>query len=123
MKISVQDVKDKMHDYLVSHSRFGTGGCQVFTGCIQKKTGLGIIGLHGRKYTAHRIAAWVYLGKFKLNDRRVKVHRQIGCVPECVNPEHLIVAKLSEKQFEARRRKLKKKRSAALPAEELQALF
>jgi len=90
----IQDLKDDAHErlHLLIEEDGGTG-CWVYTGPWQRD-GNGVIRVGGRQWTAHRVAAWVYLGGFELGDPAVRVeHDAEGCCPACVNPEHLTVTR------------------------------
>jgi hypothetical protein len=67
-------------------------GCWIWTGAWQETSGLGVIRVRGRLYTAHRVALWVYRGGFRLEDTTRRVYHSACDVPACCAPEHLRLA-------------------------------
>ena len=90
----VEDLKDGVHERLlqaIEHDH--DEGHWVFTGSWQP-SGHGVLRVAGRQYVASRVAAWVWLGGFDLEDATVRVeHRKCCRVPACVCPQHLRVVR------------------------------
>jgi hypothetical protein len=87
-----QDLKDQVHDRLKALLELDhQTGCWVYVGPWQPATGLGVIRVAGRQFTAHRVAAWLWVEDFELADRSVRVRHTCRDCPACCAPEHLRV--------------------------------
>ena len=105
-------LKDVIHERLLLRREVDNlTECWVYTGAWQP-SGLGIIAVGKRRPTASRAAAWVYVGGFKLDDRRVYV---MSCpkAKACFNPEHLRIMRLTHQPRLASRRPCVPRRHAA----------
>ncbi len=89
-------LKDQLHErFLRACELDPITECWIWTGAWQKESGLGVLKVQGKLYTAHRVALWVYRGGFDLCDTRgARVyHSHPDCEsPACCAPEHLSIA-------------------------------
>jgi hypothetical protein len=88
----VSDLKDRLHELFLSSCEVDEfTGCWVWTGAWDK-SGNGVVSVQGRLYSAHRVAAWVYRGGFRLEDASIRVYHTCQ-TPACFAPEHLAKAR------------------------------
>lgn len=90
----VQSTKDALHEKLQTLCDTDAEGCWTYKGTIQE-TGIGLINVNGRQFSAHRVSAWVYAGdeqSFDLADTTTMVKR--ACLNErCINWEHQVITR------------------------------
>lgn len=91
----IDRLKDDAHDRLKWRIEEDPDtGCWIYTGAWEQGSGLGVLRVAGRVFTASRVAAWVYGPvSFDLFDTAgVRVYHHDCNVPACCNPDHLRVA-------------------------------
>jgi hypothetical protein len=70
---------------LLRHRFIDSSGCWLWTGAVNGKAGYGYLTVHRHNYTAHRLAAWGWLG-WSLRSPLKVCHT---CdVTVCFNPDH-----------------------------------
>ncbi len=91
-------LKDALHlRFLARCERDPFTGCWIWTGAWQKESGLGVMRVQGRLYTAHRVALWVYQGGFELsNTAGIRVYHAKCASPACCAHEHLARATVAD---------------------------
>lgn len=89
--MDIEDLKDRLHRRLMAKREVDRAtGCEIWTGAWQARTGLGLTRLGNTQYIVSRIACWVYLGGFDLDDPNVVIKRRPCCtMPACFALAHL----------------------------------
>lgn len=82
---------DAIHERLLRKTR-RSGKCLLWTGAVQKSGG-GVTGAGGKQHLASRVAAFLWIGGFHLDDPDIMVKRTCRNA-RCVEPEHLEVCRV-----------------------------
>jgi hypothetical protein len=85
-----EQLKDRVHERLLPQCEVDPETeCWIFVGGWNR-SGQGVVRIGGKQHAASRVAAWVYLGGFDLDDPSVRVKHTCQS-PACINPDHLLV--------------------------------